>query len=449
MRVLLIFLVPLFLTGFSNVETEKPFQPASCEGCDFTVRGYHFDGAKFRVRPGQVICFNAAYPYKAVRISNVKGTPEAPVIIRNCGGVAHITEGLRILQSQYFRLLGDGDPRHTFGIKVSIPKSFFITFEMFTSDFEAAFIEIAGYEKNGIGENAGFAGMGVKTSPYQDCALFSDRTRKAWVMKNVSIHDNYIHDVGGEGLYIGHGFYDGRVEKNCPDSTFSHSIVGLRVHHNLIENTGYDGIQVKNADEDCEIYNNVIRNFGTQNHGAHNEGLLIGGGVTGKVYNNLIDTGTGHGIMFQGRGNNDIFNNIILNAGEDGFNATASPAESRMENGYFRIFNNTIINSGDDGIAFFNDSGGVKMVMNNLVINVGSKFNPKGARLQLSNNIFVQDTLITFEKVRMGTWSMKRYLPAIDNGIDVRMFNSSLCFDFYNEARPRGSGFDIGAIEFE
>jgi hypothetical protein len=437
----------------------KPRQNFSCAECDYIVNGYHNDGNKINIRPGQVICFDASMTYKTIKFSNIKGTADNPIIIRNCGGVANITAGLRFEHCENFKLLGDGVSDARYGIKVSTTKSFFIAFEMFTTDFEVARVEVAGYNKNGIGEGSGFAGMGVKTSPYQDCQLFTDSTRQAWIMRNVNIHDNWIHDTGGEGMYIGHGFYSGRKEKRCGFAvkTWSHSIKGLRLHHNLVENTGWDGIQVKNADEDTEVYNNVIRNYGTLNHKAHNEGLMLCDGVTGKAYNNLIDTGTGHGIMFQGMGNNDVFNNIVLNAGEDGFNGTGSTMGLYLPDGYVRIFNNTIFNSKKDGFTFFNSKGGEKLIMNNLVIRAGRKLYPKGAKVTLANNIFTQDSslqeLVT-ASLRPVTCDVKEvflipYPKAINNGTDVRQYLPDMKYDFFYHERPRGKGFDIGAIEFE
>jgi hypothetical protein len=453
--------VAFVVTAVSYGENPPYFEEITfpCGKCDYIVKGYHNDGEKIQIRPGQVICFDASMAYKTIKFSNIKGTPERPVIIRNCGGVAFISAGLRVERSENFKLLGDGAAYAPYGIKVSTPKSFFITFEMFTTDFEVARIEVAGLNKDGIGEDSGFAGMGIKTSPYQDCELFSDSTRQAWIMKNVNVHNNYIHDVGGEGMYIGHGFYSGRKEKKCEQKTWSHSIHGLRLHHNRVENTGWDGIQIKNADADCEVYNNVIRNYGTRNHNAHNEGLMLADGVTGKAYNNLIDTGTGHGIMFQGMGNNDIFNNIVLNAGEDGFNGTGSVMGLYLPNGYYHIFNNTILNSKDDGFTFFNSKGGKKLVMNNLVIKAGGKLYPKGAKVQLANNIFTQDSsLLTFVKpILTGAATnnsvsmilLEPYLPSINKGTDVTDYLPALSFDFYNQKRPKGAAFDIGAVEFE
>lgn len=456
MAILLIVLITSIGSSDRSIPTIK--QNYSCSECDYIVKGYHNDGRKIPVFPGQIICFDASMQYKTVKLSHVKGTKLKPVIIRNCGGVATISEGLRVENSEHFRLLGDGASDTQYGLKIQTHKSFYASFEMFTTDFEIAYVEVAGYNKNGQGEGSGFAGFGIKTSPYQACEMFRDSTRQAWVMRNVNVHHNWIHDVGGEGMYIGHGFYSGRKEQKCPFKTWSHSIKGFRLHHNIVENTGWDGIQIKNTDEDCEVYNNIIRNYGTRDHGAHNEGLMLCDGVTGKAYNNLIDTGTGHGIMFQGMGNNDVFNNIVLNAGEDGFNGTASSMGLYLPDGYYRIFNNTIYNSREDGFTFFSARGGEKLIMNNLVIKAGKKLYPKGAPVTLANNIFVQDsTLIDFAKTNITAFDaglmdnviLERYPATIDKGTDVRTYLPSLTFDFYNRKRPQGSGFDIGAVEFE
>src|SRR5215212_5337063 len=79
-----------------------------CRKCDYIVKGYH---NKFTtmVKPGQVICFDAAIRYGTVLLTDIKGTRENPIIIRNCGGVAKITSsgafGLKFEQSQNFKLV--------------------------------------------------------------------------------------------------------------------------------------------------------------------------------------------------------------------------------------------------------------------------------------------------------------------------------------------------------
>mgnify|MGYP003575051749 CR=1 FL=1 len=440
--------VGIFFTSSTYIsQSSSAPEVFSCDRCDFVVRGYNTDGLKLKVKPGQIICFDAQATYNTVLLKNIKGTRLEPVIIRNCGGVATIREGLRVAASENFKIIGDGSEER-YGIKVSTHKSFYVIFQEFTTDFEVTRMEVAGYNDKGLGEDSGFAGIGIKTSPYENCELFSDSTRTAWVMRNVLVHNNYIHDVGGEGLYIGHGFYKGRVEAKCTVKTYAHPIKGLRVHDNIVEDTGYDGIQIKNADEDCEIYNNVIRNFGNKKHNAHNEGLLIGEGVTGKVYNNFIDTGTGHGIQFQGMGNNEIYNNVILNAGMDGLNASSSSQAVYIPDGYFKIFNNTIYNSGRFGFVFYNNDGGKKMVMNNLVVKAGQKLTSKGAVLDSVCNIFTQHTAsIHFRDTLNSDLRLMEGSPAINNGVDVRAYKTDLTFDYLENPRPQGNAFDVGAYE--
>ena len=323
-------LITTALTILSFIELKVITPPytsnLSCNDCDHIIdfdTGV-VDGKVLNIQPGDVIGLSGTgNTYKNITFNNIIGTEENPIHIKNCDGQAIIESshsfGVKFRNSKHFKFAGDGDSNHEYGIKISTTKGFFLTFEYFTTNFETYNIEIAGLEPKGIGENNGFAGIGIKTGPYQDCDIFADATRKAWIMEDVTVRNCYIHDVGGEGLYIGHGFYNGRIESNCTQITYSHSIQHIRVHNNIIEDVGYDGIQIKNADLDCELYNNIIHNYGQLDEGAHNEGLFIGGGTTGKFYNNYVINGTGHGIQFQGMGNVDIFNNVIANSGDNGF----------------------------------------------------------------------------------------------------------------------------------
>lgn len=419
-----------------------------CTSCDFYVDTFITDGKELGVKPGDVICLKGG-SYDRLIFRNIVGTPDNPVIIRNCTGTAEIYSstgfGIKFEYSSDFKLLGDGDGPGKYGIKISAEAGFYLTLEKFTTDFEIAQIEIAGPNANGLGQKSGFAGIGVKTSPYQDCDLFSDASRQAWVMKNVKIHDNWIHDTGGEGLYVGHGFYKGRQEKDCGVVTYSHSIKNLEIHNNLIENVGYDGIQIKNADQNVKVYNNIIRNYGTKDHGAHNEGLFIGEGTVGKFFGNVIDTGTGHGCSIQGMGNLDIFNNIFANSGENGIYATHGSQVVRQ--GYFNIFNNTIFKSGEIGFVFHNNDGGTKRFINNMVVQAKT-LHASSATVEMSNNVFSNDIgaskvtgkLDKANKVQFGS-------AGVDQGMDLTSYG--VTDDNTGAPRFKGKAFDIGAYEIK
>ncbi len=449
-----VIIISLLIVSFTSKETllNLVFDNLGCNDCDIVIDTNTgvVDGEDLNIQPGDIIGLSGAGEnYKNITFNNIVGTEDNPVIIKNCDGRAIIESsysfGVKFRNSKYFKLAGDGDDNYQHGIKISTTNGFFLTFEYFTTNFETYAIEIAGYESSGIGEDNGFAGIGIKTSPYQDCDLFTDPTRTAWVMEDIIVRDCYIHDVGGEGLYIGHGFYNGRKESSCDEVTYSHSIQHVRIYNNLIEDVGYDGIQIKNVDLDCELYNNVIKNYGTLDAGAHNEGLFIGGGTTGKFYNNYVINGTGHGIQFQGMGNVDIFNNVITGSGDDGFNGTNGDQIYRLPNGYFNIINNTFINSGNYGFVFFNNEGGTKRLINNIIAGSGEEIFRKGATIDTISNIMTQNLdYLKFSDVSNNLYSLEENSPAINYGTDVSEYG--IIDDFLKN--PRSGTYDVGAYEY-
>ena len=270
------------------------------------------------VQPGDVICLDATSGVFGRQVfSDIQGTADNYITITNVNGQAVIRSApgvphaVKIQNSKYFNFYGNGTTGVKYGIKATTDSSFFLSFQSKTTNFNVAYIEVAGPNPNGVGAKAGFAGMGIKTSPKCDQSVATGN----FDMYDVNVHDNYIHDVGGEGLYIGHGFYRGRVESGCTDPIIPHRIRGLRVYNNLIENVGYDAIQIKNADQDVKVYNNVLRGYGYRGVGAHDEGLFIGDGTVGEFYNNWVERGVGpgsHAIQLNAFGNNKIYNNVFI-----------------------------------------------------------------------------------------------------------------------------------------
>lgn len=417
----------------------------ACSDCDFIVDDWEIDGDELGIEPGQVICLSSGATFdRGVKFVNLSGTADNPIVIRNCDGQAVIASegsyGVLFAQSENFRFLGDGDTNSDYGIKVSTPSGFFVTFEQFTDKFECSLIEVEGYEKNGQGDRSGFAGIGIKTSPYQDCETFRDAGKTAWIMENISLNNCYVHDVGGEGFYIGHGWYP-KDEQHCDFTTYPHSIHGIRVFNNVIENVGNDGIQIKNSDEDCAVYNNYVTGFGKNNNGAHNEGILIAGGTLGKFYNNFVTNGSGNGIQLFSQGQVDVYNNIVANVGEYGIFSADNESSPRIGDGYFNMFNNTLLECGRGGLCFYNNEGGVKRFYNNLVL-ASDPLVVRGAELDSGNNILAESM--------DGFGFDENYKPssdsrAVDGGADLSEFDIEI--DFENNDRPAGSGYDVGAYE--
>lgn len=95
------------------------------------------------------------------------------------------------------------------------------------TDFEVEMVEITGAE---------FAGIVAKTD--------DDGTA---TMRNVSLHDSYVHDVGSEGIYFG-------STQAQPQHTFEN----LRVYANRLVRTGTEALQVGQLGDGCEVSNNVL-----------------------------------------------------------------------------------------------------------------------------------------------------------------------------------------------
>lgn len=416
--------------------------------CDHVVKGYFNDGKKMGIEPGDIICLKGKKKYNRLLFQNIVGTESKPVIIKNCGGVAEIVSkdafGVKFENSKHFKLQGNGSGDR-YGIKITTDVGFYLSMERFTTNFEISNVEIAGSKSKGKGGKSGFAGIAVKTSPYQDCRLFADPTRTAWVMRDIQIKDNYIHDTGGEGLYIGHGFYSGRKESRCGNVTYSHSIENVEVQYNRIENVGYDGIQIKNTDKKVSVHDNIIKNYGQRNVNGHNEGLFIGEGAIGDYYNNYIDNGTGNGIRVQGLGNLNIYNNVVARSGQTGIFVSSGEYAPRLKNGYFYFANNTICDANDHGIKFYGSDGGHKAFVNNLVVNTRHYIDGENG-VDMESNIYIKNIDDAgFVNYRNGDFHLKSSSIAKDKGYDLRPYQ--LFSDFDGNRRPKGNKFDVGAFE--
>jgi len=120
-----------------------------------------------------------------------------------------------------FHLFGTGNSGITVGSSVPVG-----IVNPPTSDYEISFVEI---------REVGFAGMSLKTNDGID------------PMNNVFIHDNYLHDIGSEGLYIG-------STQPAPQHPFNN----LRIENNRILRTGTEALQLGQLGDGCEINNNVF-----------------------------------------------------------------------------------------------------------------------------------------------------------------------------------------------
>lgn len=404
------------------------------------------DGKVLGLKPGSIIGLDASIQYGSLNFINIVGTKEQPIIIRNFGGIVKIVatnqwHAVRTDLSKHFRITGGFTPG-VYGIDIQ-GGQMGLKLDGLSTDFEVDHVKVS---------HAGFAGIMAKTDPTCDDATI----RGNFTMYDVSLHHNYIHDTGGEGLYIGNSFWSG-MKRDC-GVRLPHEIKGLKIFNNIVENTGWDGIQVGCAIEGTEIYNNTVKNYGVIDRDYQNNGIQIGSGTGGLLYNNFIKKGTGNGFIIMGTGDNVIHNNIIVDAGSNGIfcDERYTPGEG------FKFINNTIINPAKDGIRIYSELVPMNTIVNNIIANPGSYGSYSGSRTnddsfvylasadvsaRVENNFFAHSVVeARFKDPTQDNYRLQASSPAINIGRDIARLNIEE--DFYRSDRKNGVAYDAGASEY-
>ncbi|TRZ76119.1 MAG: hypothetical protein D4R97_01285 [Bacteroidetes bacterium] len=394
------------------------------------------------VKPGDTIYLSAS-TRQYVLLRSLHGTASLPILVQNLGGSVILTNsnyGIKFDTCSWIKCVGKANGG-SYGFIISSVNAGVAIQGLSTS------IEIAGIEIF----NATWTGILAKTDP--DCSFKS--TRGNYVMRNISIHDNYLHDIANEGMYIGHSYFNGyTIHCNGKDTTvYPHLIRGLKVFNNRVENTGWDGIQVSSADSACYLNNNLIYGDSWAQASGQMSGFLLGGGSSCNCYSNLIKDGRGDGIDELGQGGNYIYNNLILNPGKNFtgsgqkhgiYVGSQSPAAGR---GYHLIFN-TIVSPRTNGIDFRNTAALNSVASDNIIANPGNTYIKTAAGTTLAQQDNLQVAAVAdakFINPSIGNYDLQPSSPAVNTGSAVTGF--LLNFDISGRSRPWPVKYDIGAFE--
>jgi len=393
------------------------------------------------VKPGDTIYISGSR--QLVILRSIHGTQSAPVSVQNLGGqvvFSGSTYGIKFDTCSWVNLSGKGTDT-AYGFVCHSVNAGVIIGGLSTC------IEVSGVEIY----NTTWTGIDAKTDP--DCSFLS--TRDKYTMRNISIHDNYIHNTANEGMYIGSSFYYGyELSCNGKDTlVFPHLIKGLRVYNNKVESSGWDGIQVSSADSACFVNNNFIFHDSQAQVSDQMSGFMLGGGSSCNCFANLIQDGKGDGIDEMGLGGNYIYNNLILNAGQSFtgsgqkhgiFVGTQAPTAGK---GFHLIFN-TIVNPRSYGIDFLNTSGTDNEAVSNIIVSTNGAYinTANGSNLYQSSNLQVALTGdVKFINASAGNYDLQASSPAVNSGKAVQGF--SVNSDFLGRSRPFARLYDIGAFE--
>jgi len=371
----------------------------------------------------------------AITLSNIIGSPGSWITFTNPSD-AQITIAdassaigqMRISGCRYIRLLGNNYSSETYGIRLNGVWIGGCLGVVNTKDIEIAYIEAY---------NASHVGIGMSQCWAPWACVDTE------IMENVTIHHNYIHDVGGEGMYLGKS-----SRTNAP------KFRDVQIYNNRIENCGWDGIQLgQTIGENNNIYNNTLKNIGhggTNIHcwstGVHQTAPCPGqwfGIVTNpenygvNIYRNYVQDVhfTAISTHFDSDGPVDIYDNVVWNAGYRGISVQSGI-------GLSTVINNTVVSS-VRGISTRNgDTTGE--VRYNLVIANSSGGISSDYSTQNDNRTQSSIATENFVNAATGDFRLTTTSPAKDAGIGTGYST----VDFDGNTRPHDSAPDIGAYEY-
>ncbi|GJM60027.1 PA14 domain-containing protein [Persicobacter diffluens] len=434
----LLFLLLLFILPFSVFAEKHIISPAN----------NYVKGPDLGVQPGDTLAIQAGqYPF--LGFVEIVGSPEQPVVIINEGGQVKIGElqhyyGINFRDSKHFIFTGTGDANFEYGFWINNQENTGFGISGVSTDYQLDHIEIS---------NTRFAGVQIKCDPICDKP---ETWGENFTIQNISLHHLFIHDTGGEALYIGHTGTS--VNQGACTGLSPAKMQNVTITHNQIERTGWDGIQVVNAISDVNISHNSLKDFSQEQIRNHSSGIFLGENTINSVIsNNYVENGYGVSIILFSANDTQVYNNVVINAFQD---AIYIANRSSDANRAIRIFNNTLYKPGHHGIITYNYEIGLTSIRNNLIVGPGKLQEYQFAK-RIKSYIMVPDHI----SPTMDTLANERYeyaltasfldsaafdlrlnddSPAIDKGTDLPFPVST---DFEGNSRIYGAMADAGAYE--
>jgi MYXO-CTERM domain-containing protein len=362
-------LVAVALIG-SALLTPGLAQAAGACDCDHVidVATPTANGVELGVAPGDSVCVRGG-AREFLRLYEFTGAPEQWITVRNCEGVVEIDNddrgyGLTMDGSRYVHITGTGDTDFDYGFRVRAAKdgpdysASGVAVGGLSSDYELDHFEV--YE-------TGFAGFSLKTESTCD----GSANLGNFIQYDTRLHHNWIHDTRGEGIYFGSTGYGGR-EFQCdgqPVVLYPHEHHGVQIHHNLIENTGWDGMQVGVSPVDCRVWANYIHDVGLEGELYQQQGMQIGGGSQCEIWGNRLERGPTNGIFILQAASTYVHDNLVVDFGESGI---YSNSNDDFDGSSYVFVHNTVLRSTGWGIAIFGANLAGNLAWNNLVLESGN-----------------------------------------------------------------------------
>lgn len=211
-------------------------------------------GTSYTYAPGDTFCLAAGKrPFQYFK--GFHGSAAKPLVFTNCSdGQAIVGKGTNygmVLDSvTYVHLTGTGAPGVKYGIWLdSTAAGSGLGVTNLSHHVEIDYLRISNPNFAGIMAKKDYSGSPPDPAP---------------VFDGLHIHHNWIHDTGGEGMYLGETKSPGMLFKN------------MNVHDNLIQRTGWDLLQIANAVENIRVHHNVMMDGGIAKELYQANGIQIG-----------------------------------------------------------------------------------------------------------------------------------------------------------------------------
>ena len=429
---------------------------------------------------GETVCIPSG-EYAVMNLSGLTGTADKPVRIQNCGEGQVVVDAqgqyaaLSAWEASFLHIAGDGDPKQDYGFVFKNPGAGLAVVDMRegSTDITLEHVEVTG---------PAYSGIAIRSYPYCNPAL----ARGVFTQRNTVIRHSYIHDVSGEGLYIGPSHYDQdyspTTTEDCAPGFPEANLSGVEIAYNRIENTGRDGIQVGAATEGVDIHHNVIRNYALLESYGHVGGIQLNPGTVGHAHANWIESkeGSESDNAFQFAGGDTgplvLYNNVIvgtripfmalirMGSADHPTQLLHNTIHGRADGGRslyifckaeweqpFTVKGNLFAGNEWVGYPIWTDSEGqvwskiVDANAENCPINGTSMGNGRDQELQIPGNFYDSDPAAAgFVDFNTGDYHLTEGSPAIGAGENL---SSVFTEDF--DANERGTGpYDLGAYRY-
>lgn len=297
---------------------------------------------------------------------------------------------------------------------------------------------------------------------------------------NITISNNTVKNCKATGIGVGynrdnyplatniiaHNNFIDSCSLQSRESLSFRSVTNFEISNNTVQNTPKEGIDAKSGCSNGHIYKNTVRNAGAV-------GIYVDAGYPDPlytsshsiyVYENTVINSIGSFAVASEEGclgeNIWFYNNIAYDTSPlsgNGFCVANYGMSGPLKNIY--ILNNTFYGKGHRGIYINNLNVSNIFIRNNITSQNGiSQIDVKSTQI---DSVFVAYNLINgtnvddgnypvfgnpnFVNELMGDFHIAANSPAIDKGIGT----DAPLVDFDGVSRPSGSGFDIGAFEYE